>query len=308
MSRRRRIAGARRPRRRRSDRTGRRRSRHRATGCPCRCVAHRGSASDRARRRVLLRQLELAGRADPRGAPFDVYLSASPLYTQALLREAARAKAGGVCDQLARRHRSALEPGEDQDGVRPGEASEAPARRRGAEGSDRPVHARGAQAPGAAPGAEEDREPRARREGHRGQGRARSSRCRLRLSDGRRAGGRPCHGGSRFPHEPSRRSSTSSRSPRSPSTPRPPRTSSSPFSARTEGASCGPPASGFRETHALRRAARGRDHRCAGVPAPPDRRDLRRALTGRPARRAHQRGHTRCAPRHRSRPTSWRWR
>ena len=204
-------------------------------GRPRRRVAHRGAAPDRARRRVLVRQLELARGADsPRRALRRVPVREPDLHAGAVAGTA-RAKAGGVRDQLARRHRPALEPGEDQDGVRPREASEAAARRRGAEGSDRPLHARGAQAPGPAPGAEEDREPRARREGHRRQGRARPGRCRLRLSAPTSRRWPSARGRSRYPHEPSRRWSTSSRSPRSPSTPRQHRTSSSPFFSPTGG-------------------------------------------------------------------------
>ena len=207
--------GAGRDRRARVARTGRAR-RGCAPGRPRGRVADRGAAADLARtRRYSFGSSNSLAEQIRRGAPFDVYLSASPVYTQALYRERAGPQAGRVRDELARHHRPALEPGEDQDRLRPREAAEAQARRRRAEGADRPLHARGAEAARSAPRAEEDGQPRAGRQGDRRQGRARPGRCRVRLPAPTSRRWPPGCGRSGSRRARSRPSSTSSPSPAS---------------------------------------------------------------------------------------------
>ena len=58
-----------------------------------------------------------------RGAPADVFASASPVYTQGLFRDGARREAAHIRDELARARRPALEPGEDPLRLRPGQAA-----------------------------------------------------------------------------------------------------------------------------------------------------------------------------------------
>ena len=120
-----------------------------------------------------------------RGAPADVFASASPIYTQDLYRnglvEKPRtfatnslvlavprsnpAKIRSVSD-LAKRPKLKLVVA-------------------GAEGADRPLHARGAEAACPPARAAQGGQPGAGREGDRRQARARRSRCRLRLRDRR---------------------------------------------------------------------------------------------------------------------------
>ena len=88
------------------------------------------------------------------GAPFDVFLSASPVYTQELYREGFVRKPVAFATNSLVHHRPPLEPAEDPDGVRPREAPEAQARGRRPEGPDRALHPRGPEAARAAEGAD----------------------------------------------------------------------------------------------------------------------------------------------------------
>ena len=75
------------------------------------------------------------------GFPFDVFLSASPVYTEAARRGRAGAPARPVRDEQPRADRAPREPRANRDGRRPRAPPEAPARRGRAEGADRPLHA-----------------------------------------------------------------------------------------------------------------------------------------------------------------------
>ncbi len=107
------------------------------------------------------------------GYPFDVFLSASPQYTQALFAEGlVRKPVAFATNSLV-----LIVPRRNPAGI----ATVADLARRaklrlvvgGAERPDRSLHPRGAEATGAAARAPEDGQPRAGREGHRRQGRAR---------------------------------------------------------------------------------------------------------------------------------------
>ena len=149
---------------------------------------------------LLLRKLELSSREQiRRGAPVDVYLSASPIYTQALYREGLVRKPVAFATNslviiVPRSNPAKIKTVYD--------LAKRPKLRLVVAGPKVPIGLYTREVLkrlGLLQGAEEDGEPRAGREGNRRQGRARRGRCRIRLPDRRRARGVACPRDSRFP-------------------------------------------------------------------------------------------------------------